>query len=159
MFWPSFNAGFYPTTGYAKTQIIANTIISLTGSVMSTFVMTSIYRPKFAMEDIINATLAGGVIIGASSGIFVNPAAALTIGLFAGVVSSWGYHFLSGKLEEVIGLHDTCGVHNLHGMPGILGGIFSAIAIASYSSSPLTDPFQISLLSFYSNPYNGRTFY
>jgi len=49
-------------------------------------------------------------------------------------------------------------------MPGILDGVFSAIAIASYGSAPLTDTNQISYLSFYPqlnsnvNLY-GRTFY
>jgi len=56
-------------------------------------------------------------------------------------------------------LYDTCGVHNLHGMPGFLGGIFSSIAIASYSSSPLTDATQISYLPFYNSPYANRSFY
>jgi hypothetical protein len=55
-------------------------------------------------------------------------------------------------------------VHNLHGIPGILGGIFSAIAIASYTSDPLVDQTQISYLPFYpaagSNlNAHGRTFY
>jgi ammonium transporter Rh len=115
------------------------------------------------MEDILNATLAGGVIIGAPSGIFTNPAGSLCIGIFAGVVSCLGYRYLQAKLQDWIGLHDSCGVHNLHGMPGILGGIFSAIAIASYSSDPLTDTTQISYLPFYPNPFtqrnaHGRTF-
>jgi hypothetical protein len=44
-------------------------------------------------------------------------------------------------------------------MPGVLGGIFSAIAIASYASFPLTDSTQISLLNFYSNPIYNRSFY
>lgn len=111
------------------------------------------------MEDILNATLAGGVMIGAASGLFINPAASLCVGLFAGVVSTWGFYYLAGKLQELIGLQDTCGIHNLHGMPGFLGGIFSAIAVSAYASSPLTDPVQISLLTFYNSPYNGRSFY
>ncbi len=126
--------------------------------------MTSLVREKFSMEDILNATLAGGVAIGAACGIFINPAGALCVGLLAGIISTLGYRYLQGKLENWIGLDDTCGIHNLHGIPGVLGGIFGAIAIASYSSDPLTDATQISYLSFYPaagsnlNVY-GRTFY
>jgi hypothetical protein len=47
----------------------------------------------------------------------------------------------------------------LHGLPGFLGGLFSAIAIASYASDPITNATQSGLLSFYSSPYGGRTFY
>ena len=33
-------------------------------------------------------------------------------------------------------IHDTCGVHNLHGMPGVLAGIGGAVmaALSSYDS-------------------------
>ena len=53
---------------------------------------------------------------------------------------------LSGYLEEKIGLNDTSGVHNLHGIPGIFGGIFSSIVIATYQSDPLETEYQF--LSF-----------
>ncbi len=61
-------------------------------------------------------------------------------------------------------VNHSCGVHNLHGMPGVLGGIFSAIAIASYATDPLTDTTQQSYLPFYTQPStglnaHGRTFY
>jgi ammonium transporter Rh len=69
------------------------------------------------MEDIINATLAGGVAIGASSGVVVNMGVSLTIGIIAGFVSNIAYAKLMHKLEHgFLGIHDTCGVHNLHGI-------------------------------------------
>jgi ammonium transporter Rh len=43
-------------------------------------------------------------------------------------MSTCGYVKLSPKLESTIGLRDTCGVHNLHGLPGILGGLAAALA-------------------------------
>jgi ammonium transporter Rh len=52
----------------------------------------------------------------------------LAIGLVAGAMGTCGYVKLSPKLESCIGLRDTCGVHNLHGMPGILGGLAAALA-------------------------------
>lgn len=50
------------------------------------------------MEDILNATLAGGVVIGAASGLFTQPAASLTAGLLAGIISAVGYRFLTKYL-------------------------------------------------------------
>ena len=38
-------------------------------------------------------------------------------------VSVWGYPTLSPALSSCFGLRDTCGVHNLHGMPGIMGAV------------------------------------
>ena len=52
---------------------------------------------------------------------------ATAIGAFAGILSAWGFMKLGPYLLDKIGLHDTCGVHNLHGMPGICGGVFGAI--------------------------------
>jgi len=92
------------------------------------------------MEDIINATLAGGVAIGASSGVVVNMGVSLTIGIIAGFVSNIASAKLMHKLEHgFLGIHDTCGVHNLHGIPGLLGGLISAMVIASYQTWPGLD--------------------
>ena len=41
-----------------------------------------------------------------------------------------GYTSIQPWLERVLGLSDTCGVHNLHGMPGLIGGIGGAISAA-----------------------------
>ena len=58
--------------------------------------MTSAFLGDYlVMEDILNATLAGGVIIGTSSGFLYHPAVAIAIGIFGGVVSTLGFHFLT----------------------------------------------------------------
>jgi ammonium transporter Rh len=134
MYWPSFNFAGIANNFYEQNQIVTNTIYSLIGSCLSTFMMTSFLGKKLLMEDILNATLAGGVIVGASTGILYQPAAAIAIGLFGGIISTLGFHYLTPFLESKLKLNDTCGIHNLHGIPGALGGIISAIVMASYNS-------------------------
>ena len=60
---------------------------------------------------------------------FLQPAGAVTAGSLAGVVSTLGYKILGGKLFQRLGVHDTCGVNNLHGMPGILAGLLSVVMV------------------------------
>jgi len=82
------------------------------------------------MEDILNATLAGGVIIGSSSDQVVEAVWGVVIGFIGGVLSTIGFNKLTPFLYEKFNLHDTCGVINLHGLPGICGGIVGAITAA-----------------------------
>lgn len=85
----------------------------------------------FNMVDIQNATLAGGVAIGSAADMVLHPAFALLIGAFAGTISVFGFSKVQGFVERKFGIHDTCGVLNLHGMPGIIGAVVSMIAAAS----------------------------
>ena len=50
------------------------------------------------MEDILNASLAGGVAVGAAAGVLYTPAVALGIGLLAGTISTLGFHYLTPYL-------------------------------------------------------------
>lgn len=148
MYWPSFNFGVLAKTAFTKSQIISNTILSLTGSCLSTFMTSAFLKDKFTMEHLLNATLCGGVVIGAAAGILVNPGAALAIGFLCGIISTLGYQYLTPYLEERFGIYDTCGVHNLHGMPGILGGIVSAIAAAAYNMKSTVDAYTLTNADF-----------
>lgn len=148
MFWPSFNFGYFPKTPFAKTQIITSTILSLTGSCLATFMTSAFLKTKFTMEHLLNATLAGGVAIGAAAGIMFNSGGALAIGFLTGIISTLGYQYLTPYLEHKFGIYDTCGVHNLHGIPGVLGGFVSAIVAAVYNWPSTLDAYNITAADF-----------
>ena len=122
MYWPSFNGAL--ADGNSQHRVVINTYLSLTNSCITAFIFSKIFRPKykFSMIDIQNATLAGGVAVGSSADLVIAPWGALLIGLVSGSVSVLGYIYLSPKLEQY-GIYDTCGVNNLHGIPGIIGGL------------------------------------
>jgi ammonium transporter Rh len=133
MLWPSFNAALAPSG--SQFRVIINSVLSLSASCVVTFILSNWLHKKFHMEDIQNATLAGGVAIGSSSDLVIGPGGASLIGLIAGIISVLGYKFLTPFLEKRLKLHDTCGVNNLHGMPGILGGLAGTISTALASTT------------------------
>ncbi len=83
------------------------------------------------MVHVQNATLAGGVAIGAIADMAITPASALVIGSLAGIISTLGFQYLTEALKGVK-LHDTCGVNNLHGIPGVISGLASVL-VAAYA--------------------------
>eukprot|EP00121_Abeoforma_whisleri_P013251 Awhi_evm1s12220 len=91
------------------------------------------------MVDIQNATLAGGVAVGSSADLVISPWGAVLIGMCAGCVSVLGYVYLSPFLERKFGIHDTCGVNNLHGVPGIMGGLGGTVTALLAGSSVYGD--------------------
>lgn len=98
MFWPSFNFATSTSTAWTKTQVVINTIFSLAGSCIAAFSTSAIIGQKFTIEHIQRATLAGGVVIGACSGILFHPAAALCIGFLVGIVSTLAQQYFGPYL-------------------------------------------------------------
>ena len=128
IYWPSFNAAL-GTPGPLQQRAVVNTVLSLAGACVVAFAMSGYLRHnyKFEMADIQNATLAGGVACGASASFALWPGGALGLGMAAGLISALGFRYVQPFLEKTIRLHDSCGVHNLHGMPGVFGGLVSTL--------------------------------
>jgi len=120
LFWPSFCAALVPPELVPHTAI--NVILALSGATIATYFASISLRGKISAADIANAALAGGVAIGSTCDLASFPAAFI-VGILAGGLSTFGFAVLQNKIENVLKGIDTCGVMNLHGMPGLLGGI------------------------------------
>jgi ammonium transporter Rh len=149
LFWPSFNAALAGNVGNARHRAVINTILAIACSTFSSFMASRGFRKdhKFNMVDVQNATLAGlhvaervfarssipwsafagGVAVGASANMMVGPWGALMIGATAGLVSTFGFSRMHEYINHKFGLLDTCGVHNLHGMPSVVGALASVL--------------------------------
>jgi ammonium transporter Rh len=135
IFWPSFCAAIVPEAQFQQTVI--NTIMALCGATLVTFFLSTIIRKgKPAIADIANASLAGGVAIGATCNLVSTPVAFL-IGLLAGTICVVGYGVIQPALQSRFKMVDTCGVHNLHGMPGLLGGLIAIIVVPGVAVAQL----------------------
>jgi len=67
----------------------------------------------------------------------MTPGGSVLVGTAAGALSVCGYVFITPALDRLLDLGDTCGIHNLHGMPAILGGLVAGLASLGQSSGYL----------------------
>jgi ammonium transporter Rh len=135
LFWPSFCSAVVPMEQFAATAV--NTILALCGATASTYLLSLILRKgKVTIGDMANAALAGGVAIGATCN-SVSAPIAFAIGAVAGALCVFGYVVVQPKLQNKLRIVDTCGVHNLHGMPGLLGGLAAIFVIPGIAIAQL----------------------
>ena len=135
LFWPSFCCAVVPPEQVAATAV--NTILALCGATVATCVCSALFnRHKMMIGDIANAALAGGVAIGAVCNVVSAPTA-LLIGAGAGALCVLGYAVIQAKIRNIFKVVDTCGVHNLHGMPGLLGGLVAILVIPGIAKPQL----------------------
>lgn len=134
IFWPSFCSAIVPEAQFAQTVI--NVVLALCGATIATYIAGVLIRKKVAIADIANASLAGGVAIGATCNI-VGPTGAFGIGLLAGTLCVVGYTIIQPSIQAVFKTVDTCGVHNLHGMPGLLGGLVGIVVVPSAAKAQI----------------------
>jgi len=120
IFWPSFCAALVSPADMPHTVI--NVIFALCGSTLATYIFSISLRKKVSIADIANAALAGGVAIGSSCVVASHSMAAI-IGIMAGGISTLGFAVIQARQQKWMKLIDTCGVSNLHGIPGLMGGL------------------------------------
>jgi ammonium transporter Rh len=136
IFWPSFCSAVVSHEQMPITVI--NTIMSLCGATLITYVASTMLRKgKLSIADMANAALAGGVAIGATCN-RVTALGAFGIGLLAGAICVIGYVVIQPRLQALFKIVDTCGVHNLHGMPGLLGGIVAIFVVPGIAVAQLS---------------------
>lgn len=128
MFWPSFNSAI-TDHGDGQHRAVINTYLALASSVLTTVAISSMSQKKgkLDMVHIQNATLAGGVAMGTAAEFMITPYGSLIVGFCCGIISTFGYLFVTPFLEKYLKLQDTCGIHNLHAVPGMLGGFIGAL--------------------------------
>lgn len=126
LFWPSFCSAIVEPAQVPFAAL--NTVISLCGATLATYIFSAMIRRKLEIADIANAALAGGVAIGATCA-HASLQSAFIIGLSGGALSVIGYTIIQPRLQRLLKGIDTCGVHNLHGMPGLLGGGIALLVV------------------------------
>ncbi len=132
VFWPSFCAALVLPEEVVMTGI--NVILALSGATIATVFASIRLRGKIDAADIANASLAGGVAIGSVCNT-ATPTEAIIIGVAAGAISTFGFAIVQSRLQKGLKIVDTCGVSNLHGIPGIFGGLVALIIVSGINYS------------------------
>uniref|UniRef100_A0A665VU34 Ammonium transporter AmtB-like domain-containing protein n=1 Tax=Echeneis naucrates TaxID=173247 RepID=A0A665VU34_ECHNA len=130
VFWPSFNSAL-TFKGDDQHRAILHTFIGLSASTMTAFALSAMFnkRGKLTMADIQNVTLAGGVTVGASVDMMISPAAAYALGIMGCTACFFGYKYLTPFLAHHMRIQDQCGIHNLHGLTGLISSTAGICAI------------------------------
>ena len=153
LFWPSFCSAVVPHSQMPHT--VMNTILALCGATLVTYILSSLLRKgQPSIADMANAALAGGVGIGATCNI-VSPAGAFGVGLLAGAICVVGYVAIQPRVQKLLKGVDTCGVHNLHGMPGLMGGIVAIFVVPGIAKAQITGIVFTVVLAFVSGLIGG----
>lgn len=144
VFWPSFCAALVPVEAIPHT--VVNVFLALSGSTLITYISSISLRGKINAADIANAALAGGVAIGSTCD-YASHSAAMLIGVIAGAVSTFGFARIQPKQQRAFRAVDTCGVTNLHGIPGIIGGLAAIVVVEGLNVSSQISAIFITIVS------------
>ena len=130
--WFGFNAGSAVAANGSAGMAMAVTQIATAAAALSWMFAEWISRGKPSVLGIVSGAVAGLVAITPASG-YVDPFAALIIGLVAGLVCYWGAVVLKPKL----GYDDSLDVFGVHGLGGIAGALLTGVfAVEAIGGTP-----------------------
>ncbi|NWH72452.1 RHBGA protein, partial [Piaya cayana] len=131
IFWPNFTSAT-TVRGDAEPWVLLNTYFSLASSTLATFVLLPVLHEENTpqMVQIQDAALANAAVMGMAGEMLVTPFGALVAGFLAGLIPPLAFRFLMPTLSSRLKIQDTCGVHNVHGLPGILGSLLGTLLAA-----------------------------
>ncbi|XP_069766981.1 ammonium transporter Rh type C-like isoform X2 [Narcine bancroftii] len=129
--------------------------------IMSLFEVTLYAVNEYILLNVLgvhiqNATLAGGVALGTAAEMMLSPYGSLIVGALAGTVSTLGFIFATPFLEKYLHIQDTCGIHNLHAVPGLMGAIVGAVTAAAATEEVYTREGLVAAFGF-EGQFEGRT--
>lgn len=126
--WYGFNVGSALTLNSVAMFAFVNTIVASAAGVIGWLIVEKIINKKPTMLGAVSGAVAGLVAITPACG-FVEPSAAIIIGLIGGGICFWGVYSLKAKL----GYDDALDAFGLHGVGGTWGGIatglFSTVSV------------------------------
>lgn len=122
--WPSFVTALLPPEEILPAMLVC--YLALVASCLSTYLTSYILKREIDPLVYTYAILAGGVAIGANVNV-VGPMVGYIIGFLAGIISTLCFYFVHDWLHKRLGVLDSMGVHNLHGVPGIFGGLAAMV--------------------------------
>jgi ammonium transporter Rh len=130
-FFPSFNSALAEDELYANIAF-SNAYFCLIGSLIGA-IMASRYilGGKLRMEHILNASIVGGVLMGSGADILKHGFVAYIIGVLGGLYSVLSMIYVK-KIELKLSLFDVACVSSTFAIPGLFGGLLSAIYRKAY---------------------------
>jgi ammonium transporter, Amt family len=135
--WFGFNAGSAVAADGRAGMAMAATQIATAAAALGWMFTEWLGKGKPSVLGIASGAVAGLVAITPASG-FVNPTAAVVIGLAAGV----GCFFAATKLKSALGYDDSLDAFGVHGIGGIIGalltGVFASKEISGSDGSVIT---------------------
>lgn len=121
--WFGFNGGSTLAANGAVAKVIVNTVLAAAAGGMATLIYSVLSnRGRVPVEKVLNGTLGG--LVGITAGCaFVEPGAALLIGIGGGMVAYWA----EDALLYLARLDDPVGAISVHGFAGVWGTLAVAL--------------------------------